>query len=179
MYGKAEEFTIPDYIETPRMHLRMFQQEDWRDLHRYYSDAECTKYTIQSVLSEADSWRMMAGMLGHWYLRGYGPYALEEKSSGQVVGIAGMWYPQDWPEPEIKWGLSRAYWGQGLASEAARAVKQMVEKTLPGMSLISLIYAANERSKNVALALGAKFEREIEFRGNLAHIYRHTPSNSN
>ena len=144
-----------------------------RELHALYSDAECIKYTIQRSLSEAESWRTMAGMIGHWYLRGYGPYAVEEKSSGAVMGPVGLWYPIDWPEPEIKWALSRSFWGKGYASEAARAVKQMAAQYVPEMALISLIYSDNDRSKNVAIALGAKFEKEIDFRGIKVHIYRH------
>ena len=166
-------YLIPEKIETRRLILRMFRDSDWIDLHKLYSDSECIKYTLQRTLTEGESWRPMAGMIGHWQLRGYGPYAVEDKTTGVVMGPVGLWYPNDWPEPEIKWALSRSFWGQGYASEAARAVKQMAAEYVSDVSLISLIFSENERSQKLALALGAEFEKEIEFRGLSAHIYRH------
>ena len=168
------DYLIPEKIETQRLVLRTFKEDDWIDLHQLYSDPKCTQYTIQRTLTEGESWRTMAGMIGHWQLRGYGPYAVEEKSTGKVLGPVGLWYPNDWPEPEIKWAISRAFWGQGYASEAARAVKQMAANYVQEISLISLIYSENERSIKLATALGAKFEKEIEFRGFVAHIFRHS-----
>lgn len=167
-------YKIPEKIETQRLILRMFQESDWMDLHKLYSDPECTKYTIQRTLTEGESWRTMASMIGHWQIRGYGPYAVEEKSTGHVMGPVGLWYPNDWPGPEIKWALSRSYWGQGYASEAARAVRQMAATSMPETSLISLIFAENEPSIQLAIAIGAVFEEEIMFRGVTAHVYRHS-----
>jgi len=171
-------YLIPDKIETQRLILRTFRDQDWPDLHQLFSNPECTRYTIQRTLTEGESWRMMAAMIGHWQLRGYGPYAVEEKTTGRVLGPVGLWYPNDWPEAEIKWALSRPYWGKGLASEAARAVKKMADQHLPEISLISLILSANEPSKKLATAMGAVFEREMPFRGHTAHIFRHCAAGS-
>ena len=164
---------VPDVLQTERLVLRMFRDEDWRQLHEYYSDPESTKFTYRRALSDVESWLAMAGMIGHWQLRGYGPYAVEEKSSGNVLGTVGPWYPTGWPEPEIKWALTRRYWGKGYASEAARAVQQMARKHMPRVSLISFIHSENEPSIALALAVGATFEKELEFRGGKWHIYRH------
>ena len=170
-------FLIPERTETERLILRTFEENDWVALHKLYSDPECTRYTIQRILTEGESWRTMAGMIGHWQIRGYGPYAVVDKASGEVMGTVGLWYPNDWPEPEIKWALSRAFWGRGYASEAARAVKKIAAKHLPETSLISLIFSENRPSIRLAEALDAKFEKEIEFRGVTAHIYRHSDAN--
>ncbi len=167
------DYLIPGKSETERLILRCFREDDWKDLHTLYSDPQCTRYTIQRTLTEGESWRTMATMIGHWQIRGYGPYALEEKSTGKVLGPVGLWYPNDWPGPEIKWALTRDYWGHGYASEAARAVKKIAAEYLPELSLISLIFADNAPSIRLAMALGAKFEEEIIFRGQVAHIYRH------
>jgi len=50
----------------------------------------------------------------------------------------------------------------------------MVAETIPGLSLISLILKKNRASINVAKRLGATFEKEIDFRGGKAGIYRHS-----
>lgn len=166
-------YLVPEQIETERLTLRTFREDDWQDLVVLYCDEKATRYTIRRTLNEDDIWRTMAGFIGHWQLRGYGPYAVEEKSSAKVLGHIGLWYPHAWPEPEIMWSLARPYWGKGFASEAAWAVKNMASESLPKLSLISLIDKDNIRSKNLAEKLGAKFEKEILFKEHLTCIYRH------
>ncbi|MBI3729561.1 MAG: GNAT family N-acetyltransferase [Burkholderiales bacterium] len=166
-------FKIPESLETTRLQLRMFREEDWLALHEHYSDPECTSFTFRRALTEGESWRAMASMLGHWQLRGYGPYAIVEKTSEAIIGAAGLWYPNDWPEPEIKWALTRRYWGKAYASEAVRAVQTMAAEYLPDLPLISFIHSDNLASIKLALAVGARLEKQVEFRGGLWHIYRH------
>ena len=168
------EYLIPEKLESERLLLRTFCETDWEDLHAYYSDSEATKYTFGRALPEGETWRVVASMVGHWTLRGYGPYALENKSSGQVIGLCGLWYPNDRPDPELKWALARAFHGKGYASEAARKVKRMAQQYLPDTSLVSLIHPKNTPSINLALAIGAFYEKEYLFRGENWSVYRHS-----
>jgi len=164
---------VPLQFETPRLSLRPFVHADWPALHELYGDPEATRFTFRRALTEGESWRAMASMVGHWQLRGYGPYALVERSSGAVVGTAGLWFPNDWPEPEIKWALARRFWGQGLASEAVRALQPVACAALGGRPPISFIDAGNESSIRLARAVGAVLERELDFRGSPWLVYRH------
>ena len=166
-------FEVPERVESPRLVLRMLRDGDWRALHGYYSDEQCIRYTLGRVLTEGESWRTLAAMVGHWHLRGYGPYAIESKASGELLGVSGLWYPYDFPEREIKWGLLRCHWGQGYASEAARAVLAMARDVYPASPPISFIHASNDTSIRVAAALGAALERDTEFRGARYRVYRH------
>lgn len=166
-------FSVPETLETQRLILRQFRDEDWRDLHAYYSSPEATHFTVGRAFTEGETWRTMCSMVGHWQIRGYGPYALEEKATGQVIGTAGFWYPNDWPEPEIKWALAPQHWGKGFASEAARVVQAAAQAYIPDISLISFIHSDNQASIQLAQAIGATFEKEMNFRGGLWHLYRH------
>jgi RimJ/RimL family protein N-acetyltransferase len=168
------KYLIPEGLETNRLILRMFRLEDWINIHEYYSDPECTKYTSRRPLNESESWQKMAALVGHWQLRGYGSYAMEDKKMKRVIGVVGLDYPNDWPEPEIQWGLARRFWGMGYAAEGARAVKRMTLDYLPELSLISVIHPDNLNSINLAKALGASFESEYYFRDDTWHIYRHS-----
>jgi RimJ/RimL family protein N-acetyltransferase len=172
-------YLIPEEIATERLVLRTFDHDDWRAMHELYSDEACTAFTMGRALTEGESWRTVASIAGHWLLRGYGPYAVEEKSSRAVIGTVGLWYPNDWPGPEIKWALARRYWGRGFASEAARAVKEMAAEYLPRTSLISFIHSENAASIRVALAVGARFEKEVDFRNGRWRIYRHHRASQN
>lgn len=167
------QFQIPQQLETKRLTLRMFREADWRSMHAHYANPECTRFTLGRVLSEGESWRMCATLAGHWLLRGYGPYALEEKTSGAMVGTVGLWYPVDFPEREIKWALNPACWGMGYASEAARAVQAMAKIIYPDSPPISFIHRDNVSSIRVALSVGAVLEKEMDFRGGRFQVYRH------
>jgi len=164
--------TVPLTIHTQRLALRQFAADDWTALHEHYSDPECTKFTFGRALTEGESWRAVASMVGHWGLRGFGPYAVVESAAATVVGTVGLWFPNDWPEPEIKWALVRRFWGRGFAAEAARAVQHVAFDHF-GRPPISLIGAQNLPSIKVASSVGARLEEQIMFRGNPFHIYRH------
>ena len=164
---------IPSCLETERLLLRGFEASDWRDLHACYSDPECVRFTFGKPCSEEATWRMLATMIGHWSMRGYGPYAVVERASGRVIGPVGLWYPHGWPEPEIKWALARDCWGRGYAREAALAVRKMAARALPDLHLISFIHPQNSASIRLAESIGARFEQELPYRGEAWRVYRH------
>ena len=167
------DYAIPSRLVSERLVLRLFREEDWQGMHAHYGDPDCTRFTLGRVLSEGESWRMTAALAGHWQLRGYGPYALEEKASGVMVGTVGLWHPVDFPEREIKWAIVPSRWGRGYASEAARVVQQMAASAFPGLPPISFIDKDNLGSIRVALSVGARLEDEVDFRGKRFRIYRH------
>jgi RimJ/RimL family protein N-acetyltransferase len=149
----------------------MFEDSDWKPLCQLFSDEECVRYTIQTILPDWQTWRTLAAYVGHWKLRGFGPYAVVERATGTMLGPVGLWYPAEWPEPEVKWALVRTAWGKGYATEAASAVIDMAKQHLGWTRLISLIFPQNERSKNVAARLGGIYEETIPFRDAVAEIF--------
>lgn len=169
---------IPLSIATPRLVLRYPREDDWRALHAYFGDEASVRYTTRRAFTEAETWRALAGVAGHWALRGYGPYVITAREDpappGRVLGLCGPWYPNDWPEPEIKWSLVPAARGQGIAREAAAAVLAMTQVHL-GWTPISLIDHENAASIALACAVGARHESTIAFRGRPAQIFRHRP----
>jgi len=168
------KYRIPEQIETERLILRTFKESDWKDLYEYYSDEVCMKYTVGNALTDWETWRAMAIMVGHWELRDFGPYAVENRETAKVMGPVGLWYPLEWPEPEIKYGLARSYWGNGYAGEAVIAVREMAAEHVPEYHLISLIHPDNEASIKLVKSIGAEFEKTTSHRGEDGfHIYRH------
>ncbi len=166
-------YLIPTSIASARLVLDIPREEDWVPLHGYYSDPESVRYTFQQPLAGEETRRVVASLVRHWQRRGYGPYVLRDNGSGTVVGLVGLWFPKAWPETEIKWAVLRGAWGKGYASEAVRAVQAMAARHLPNLQPISLIHAENARSIQLAQAVGAALEKEIDFRGGVFHVYRH------
>jgi RimJ/RimL family protein N-acetyltransferase len=113
----------------------------------------------------------MAAFLGHWCLRGYGMWALQDKYTGALVGRAGFLNPEGWPGFELGWTLAREYWGRGYATEAARRALAYAFDDLKRDHVISLIRPANAPSIRVAERLGESLEREVELMGSRALVY--------
>jgi hypothetical protein len=54
-------------------------------------------------MTASNAWKQLAMELGHWVLRGYGMWSLESRSTGEMVGGCGFWWPGGWPRPELTW----------------------------------------------------------------------------
>jgi RimJ/RimL family protein N-acetyltransferase len=157
---------------SSRLLLRMFRESDLDAYADMCGDPEVMRFLGAGYpLTRAESWRNMALVLGHWQLRGFGLWAVEERRTGLLAGRVGCWQPEGWPGLEIGWTFRREFWGQGYATEAAQTVLADAFSR-PGPSrLISLIHPQNERSIAVALRLGMRREKDTEILGHHARIY--------
>jgi RimJ/RimL family protein N-acetyltransferase len=158
-------------LESERLILRAFTQNDFDPMAGFFADPVSASYGGPCQRDEA--WRKFAVYPGHWALRGYGPWALEEKASGAFVGLAGLWFPQGWVEPEITWALLPGQHGKGYATEAAQRALQAAYEHFGWTTAVSVISTDNTASLAVAERLGAQRESTIPFRQGLAHVYRH------
>ena len=102
----------------------------------------------------------MAMHAGHWTLRGYGDWVVEQASDGEVLGRVGLWNPEGWPGLEIGWKLARHPWGHGYATEAGAAAMNWAWATLDARRLISIIHRDNAASMRVAERLGLSRSHE-------------------
>jgi RimJ/RimL family protein N-acetyltransferase len=128
---------------------------------------------LGGVIGSEDAWRRLSMLAGHWVLKGYGPFAIEDKASGAFAGYAGPWCPLGWPEPEILWGLARDFHGRGYATEAAVASRDWAYRTLGWTTAISLIDPNNHASRRVAERLSATVDGAMTLRGHQVAIHRH------
>ena len=159
-------------IKTERLILREFREEDLEAYAQMSADEEVMRYIgTGKVLSRAESWRSMAAIIGHWYFRGYGLWAVEEQKSGEMIGRIGCWKPEGWIGLEIGWCLRKAFWGNGFATEAGVASMDFAFNKLEQSDVISLIRPENLASIKVAEKLGEKLEKESEVLGNKALVY--------
>lgn len=142
------------HLQTERLLLRGWRQSDLDAFAAFYADPDVMRYLSGEPLARNDTWRNMAVAAGHWVLRGYGLWVVERKSDGAVIGRVGLINPEGWPGLEVGWTLGKAYWGQGYATEAARAAMTFGFLTQDVDRLISLIDPENKASQAVAHRLG-------------------------
>ncbi len=159
-------------IDTPRLHLRGFRDDDFPAYAVLVGDPEVTRHLGDGrALTPADAWRQMAMFAGHWTLRGFGVWAVEERATGRFVGRIGCFEPEGWPAFEIAYTLSPEVWGRGYAVEGARAALEYAHRVLGRRGVTSVIRPGNARSIRVATRLGARLDREVPFFGGVAHLY--------
>ena len=141
-------------LETERLIMREWRDSDLDQFAPFLADIEVMRYLSGETVERRDAWRNIASAAGHWLLRGYGTWAVERKSDGALVGRVGLINPEGWPGLEVGWTLGRPYWGQGYATESARAAMHYGFLTQGVDKLISLIDVDNKASQRVAKRLG-------------------------
>ena len=163
---------IPE-LTTERLLLRGLRADDLDAYARMYADPDVMRFLEDGrPLDRAAAFRSMAIHLGHWRLRGYGQWALEDRATGELVGRAGLWQPEGWPGLEVGWLLNRGSWGHGFATEAGRAAIEFAFGELGAAEVISLIKPENDASIRVAERLGESYRGTVDLAGVRVSVYR-------
>jgi RimJ/RimL family protein N-acetyltransferase len=106
-----------------------------------------------------------ARQLSHWDEHGFGLWAISERRGGQTIGWIGPTHPVFIPElareVELGWTLRRGFWGQGLATEGAKAALDAIFSHGPWRYVISIIHPQNQRSAGVAKRMGMKHQHDV------------------
>jgi len=159
-------------LETERLLLRMWREEtDFEPFAEMCADPEVMRYLGGKTFDRLETWRNMAMHIGHWQMRGYGHWAVEEKATGKFIGRIGFMDPVGWPAFEVGWTLARSSWGKGYATEGGRRALDYAFNELDKEHVISLINPDNKGSIAVAERLGEKLEGETQLFGNTVLIY--------
>lgn len=167
----AVTFSVPT-LETERLIMRAPQQSDFAAEAEFFA-SDAAQFVGGSKRPD-EAWRSLASLIGHWVMRGYGFWGLQEKASGAYVGRCGLWNPLGWPEPEIGWSLMRNGTGKGYATEAGLAARNYAYDVLGWTTAISLIDPKNKPSEAVATRLGATFDTTYEHPAfGTMYIWRH------
>jgi RimJ/RimL family protein N-acetyltransferase len=156
---------VPE-LRTERLRMRAFRYDDhgrWADVMA--DPAVGAGLGKPNGFTPHEAWQDMSIVGGHWQLRGFGHWALEDADTGELVGRTGLYHPPDWPGMEVGWTVAREHWGKGLAHEAARAACRWAHEELGAGHILSLIRADNAQSIRVAEKLGETLEGRHSTRG--------------
>jgi RimJ/RimL family protein N-acetyltransferase len=152
--------------------LRGFTPDDFEPFAAIVSDPEVVRFLDDGApISREECWRGIAVFLGHWHLRGYGWWAVEERDTGRFLGRIGLYNPEGWPGIEVGWLLGREVWGRGLATEGAKAALAFAFDVVGADHVISLIDPRNTRSIRVAEKIGARYEGELQHKARTLVVY--------
>jgi RimJ/RimL family protein N-acetyltransferase len=162
--------------ETDRLLLRTFGLADLDELAPIMADPEVMRFSDSGAWSRERTVRFLRGCIedyseDRW---GFGLWAVVHRADGHVIGYCGLSRFDDVdgvPEVELGFRLSRDYWGMGLATEAASAVRKDAFGRLGLTRLISMIEPANTASIRVAEKIGMSREKLIRKWGRPVLVY--------
>jgi RimJ/RimL family protein N-acetyltransferase len=141
-------------LETPRLLLRRWRDDD-RDAFAALNADPVVMELFVSPLTREESDDFVDRIEAHFDEHGWGLWAVEVKQSGAFAGFVGLWPPSWAPSlTEIGWRLAREHWGQGYATEGARAVLDDGFARLGLDEIVSFTTVTNVRSQRVMQKLG-------------------------
>jgi RimJ/RimL family protein N-acetyltransferase len=151
-------------LETDRLILRAFTLDDVDAAYEMDQDPEVGRYTGEQGVGSIEEMRqrILHNVIGDYEKYGFGRFAVEEKSSGDFIGFAGLKYLPEMDEVDIGYRFVRRCWGRGIATEAGEAVMNFGWGTLGLKRIIGLVLEGNRASIRVLEKLGLQFEKMIQ-----------------
>jgi RimJ/RimL family protein N-acetyltransferase len=153
-------------LTTARLILRRWRPSDREPFQALNADPRVMEF-FPAALTREETDELIDRIGQHFESHGFGIYAAELIETGEFIGFIGLNTPRFdalfLPAVEIGWRLAHAHWGQGLATEGARAVVQHAFQALKLPSLVSFTTAANLRSRRVMENIGMAHDPASDF----------------
>lgn len=182
-----------DTIETDRLLLRRMDERDLDFMIAVHADPDVARYLgTGNARTAAETEQWFADVLESYAIASLGPLIVTRKADGKRLGRSGlsdgvlelnpppgqlrrMWFfrthvPEGVPYehmPELGYTFAHENWGQGYASEAARAVWTYAQEHLDHPAIMSVIHPDNVASRSVALKFGVRHDGDVEMGGRL------------
>jgi len=146
--------------------LRRWREDDIAPMSAINADPQVMRWIGDG--SMRDERQTKAGIEAcerEWDRHGFGLFALELRATRELIGFTGLAVPEFLPEVmpavEIGWRLGCPFWGQGLATEAARAALRLglIDRGLE--RIVSIAQVGNAASERIMGKLGMRLEREM------------------
>ena len=153
-------------LETERLIIREWEARDYAPYASFVADPDVRRY-FQSVLSREESDVLVNKYVEYYRRDGFGLLAVERKSDGALVGDVGI-IPivmpiRGTPPVEIGWLLGRQFWGQGYATEAARAWLDHAFNVLKLSEVAAWTAVGNLASQRVMQKIGMTRDPQDDF----------------
>jgi RimJ/RimL family protein N-acetyltransferase len=155
--------TPPIELETPRLRLRAWRQEDLAPFAALNADPQVMEF-FPALLNREASDASAAAIQAQLQNQGWGLWAAENKASREFMGFIGLSVPRR-PLPfspcvEVGWRLARPFWGPGLASEGAREALRCGFTRVGLTEIVSFTTTQNLRSMAVMARIGMQHQGE-------------------
>ena len=156
----------PEPIRTPRLILRQWRPADLSSYAALNADPEVRRFW-PDLLTREESDDQARGFQRHIEENGFGFWAVEVLGGDPFVGFTGI-RQVDYPAPyfpavEIGWRFAREHWGQGYATEAAKATLADGFNRVGLSEIVACAVLTNAASRRVMDRIGMKQDVNGDF----------------
>jgi len=160
--------------ETERLLLRQIRDDDLDVYAAMHAHPEVMRFSPERhPLSREETAALLTWIQSVYVAKGYGLWAVVEKVGQQVIGYCGFtpYVLEEQDEVELGYRLAPLAWGQGFATEAAKACLHLAWHHLHLQRVISLIEPENTLSVRVAMKLSFRYEQSLQIYGIPVDMY--------
>jgi RimJ/RimL family protein N-acetyltransferase len=156
----------PDEIRTERLILRRWREDDLSHFARLNADPQVMRFFHKTRTRDESDWE------ARWFAErfavdGFGPWAVEVPDVAPFAGFVGVWRIMRQmpftPAVEIGWRFDEPHWGQGYATEAAKAALQDVFLRTDVPEVVAYTTQQNQPSRRVMEKLGMRYDPAADF----------------
>ncbi|WP_335936120.1 GNAT family N-acetyltransferase [Streptomyces sp. PTD5-9] len=156
-------------IETERLSLRPLRLADADAFVELHADPRVNRFV--GACSRQQALERLAAIERQWVERGHGLFAVHLGSSGEFVGRSGLNHWEEFGEVELGWTFRAEHWGNGYATEAARACLDRGFASLGDDYFTAYVRHGNDPSVRVAERLGFAPRRQDTVKGHAVTVY--------
>jgi ribosomal-protein-alanine N-acetyltransferase len=153
-------------LETERLVLRPWRDEDLPWIQEINADPRVMEHFV-TVLTPAETTAMIRRIQTHFATHGFGFWAVQQRDRDAVIGLVGLAVPtfsaHFMPCVEIGWRIAHQHWGQGYATEAARAALDYGFEQRQLDEIVSFTAVPNVKSQRVMQKLGMHHDPSDDF----------------
>ncbi len=168
-----------ELLETERLILERLRADHAGDLIGLLQDPRVarTLWPFPTPQSDAEVIAGLQDKIAHWERYGFGLWLMRDRATGQFVGRGGLQHTAVEGEPtiEVGWAVVPERWGEGLATELARASVEVAFGDLGLRELVAFTLPHNIASRRVMEKAGFVYDREVTHVGLLHVLYVRRP----
>lgn len=140
----------------------MFHANDLDNLAEMLADPDVMRYVEDGQPKDRDvAEKALNSILAHWERENFGRWAVEEKAGGQFIGFGGL--RSLFGTPEVVYHLNPRFWGNGYATELARAALDFGFTQRGFARVVAVAKPDNAASIHVMEKLGMKFQQRTSY----------------
>lgn len=157
---------MPTTLETARLRLRPFRDDDLDAYAAILGRPGVLQYfPVTAPMTREQAAKSLARIQGHWREHGYGLWIVELRSTGQVMGRAGLQLIPETNEVEVDGILDEPWWNQGYATEMAAASLRNGFDHLAVQEIVGIVHPDNIGSRRVLEKTGLALSRRDNYFG--------------
>jgi RimJ/RimL family protein N-acetyltransferase len=167
-----DSLTGESFFQTERLTCRRWLPSDIDAIFRVYSDPDGSRWVGDGTpitYTECERWLHVTA--NNYATRGYGMFALDDRSTKETLGFCGLVHPSGQLRVEIKYAFLRSHWGKGYASEIVPQLLAYGVRNHRLEEVIATVDPENVASQRVLLKSGFVFDKVVNDESGATQVY--------